>query len=230
VNWKGDTVETVQKLDTTPAETPAPEATPTEAAPERSAPVSDAIEVGVRGKLATYVNGAIDAIDLVHDDGALPTIPLKSLKSERALGTYSFTNSGEARKIEIKNAPTSWPGLTTAHEIGHFIDHQVLGTKGQFASSSHELLADFREVVEKTAAVKQLREEQPSWSEFLKPYELWARAYAQYIATVSADVSLLTQLDKVRSSRQPWRQWSDEDFTPVKAAIDAVLRKKGWIK
>ncbi len=198
--------------------------------PVGQAPVSKALDVVVVGALREYVGTAIKAIDTVHGDGDLPQIPIKSLTSARALGIYHYKHGGKAGHIAIRNDPHSWPGLTTAHEVGHFIDHQALGAPGSFASVSHEALADFRAVVEKSAAVQRMREIMPAWADFLKPYELWARSYAQFIATRSGNPSLLAQLNRIRNGQQSWRQWSDEDFKPIANAIDTLFRTKGWLK
>lgn len=202
----------------------------TPSTPGGVAPVSNAIQVKPQGALGEHVNAAVSAIDAVHGDGDLPKIPLNTLSSQRALGVYRFFKDGTAESIAIKNNLAAWPALTTAHEIGHFLDHQVLGVAGKFASAEHELLADFRAAVAKSAAFKTMWAELPPSSEFLKPYELWARAYAQFIAVRSGKPLLLSQLDRVRTGSQPWRQWSDADFAPIADAIEALFRKKGWIK
>lgn len=65
---------------------------------------------------------------------------------------------------------------------------------------------------------------------YLRREEQWARAYAQYIATRSADPLLLEQLDAIRTSAHAvYRasQWSDDDFSAIGAAIDDLLTTLG---
>jgi hypothetical protein len=61
--------------------------------------------------------------------------------------------------------------------------------------------------------------------------ELWARSYSQYIATRSGDPDLLKGIDMQRDPGRLYKDfhWSDEDFAPIAAAIDAMFKKLGWI-
>jgi hypothetical protein len=129
-----------------------------------------------------------------------------------------------------------WPTLTTIHEAGHFIDLEGIGAKGNFASVSGE--PDMREVmaaIERTEAVKHLRGllggATPGlggyYQYLLDPRELWARAYAQFIAQRSGFAALRRDLRKATEA-EAWRQWERSDFAPVDAAIEVMFRKLGW--
>lgn len=61
----------------------------------------------------------------------------------------------------------------------------------------------------------------------LRPRELFARAYAQYIATQSGDPVLRGGLDRYRMSTLPW-QWEDRDFEPIAEAFTRLLEGVGW--
>jgi hypothetical protein len=58
--------------------------------------------------------------------------------------------------------------------------------------------------------------------------EFWARAYAQYIGTRSGNAALLAELSAMRQGVYPL-VWDDDDFEPIAAAIDGLLREKGWL-
>lgn len=202
-------------------------------APPRQAPVSAALEVRTAGSHKPDIQAAIAAIDRVHDDGDLPPLPIIGSTGGSARGIYQMRRTDQAPvQIAIENAPQHWPALTTAHEIGHFLDHQVLGTRGQFASAQSEALAGFRQAVLGSRAVTEIRAtfsvRQQEY--YLSSHELWARAYAQYVAQKSGDPVLAAQLARARSGRlQPAvLQWTDDDFAPIAVAIDEVLRAKGW--
>ena len=69
-------------------------------------------------------------------------------------------------------------------------------------------------------------------SYLLDDKEIFARAYAQYIATKSGDARMLRELDEMRTLMEEQvypTQWSDEDFGPVAGAFDTLLRAMGWI-
>jgi len=61
----------------------------------------------------------------------------------------------------------------------------------------------------------------------LRPRELFARAYAQYIAEKTQDPRLLPELEEEQKGKYP-NQWSTEDFALIKEAFDNLFRKRGW--
>lgn len=200
------------------------------------APVSSAIQVRARGVAGTAAKQTIAAIDAIHDDGLLPKLPLGADNKGSNYGTYFFTAKGAATRITL-NGNGPWPKLSAAHEIGHFLDHQALGNPGDFASSSHLAMARWREAVVKSDAVKILRKQELNTSSpreksyykyMLRQDELWARSYAQYIATRSKDTGLREQLKSAQA--ESGRQWTDEDFIPIAEAIDDLFKSKGWIQ
>ena len=62
--------------------------------------------------------------------------------------------------------------------------------------------------------------------------ELWARSYAQYIATKSGSAALMRELNEVRNGTNDYRfaQWDDADFKPISAAMDVLFKGLGWLK
>lgn len=204
--------------------------------PVREKPVSASIQLpkSPTGKMGKSV---LQIIDEVHDDGALPRIPLKPSKSNKYLGAYYHDNAASSYKIEVKNNGP-WPELTMVHEIGHFIDHQALGNNTLWASVDSPLLEKWRSLVLESNAVQNLRtlvnnattkDKKSYYRYFLSIKELWARSYAQYIAQKSSNPTLVSQLDKARKSEEN-RQWSEDDFQPIMDEIDAIFKAKGWIK
>ena len=65
----------------------------------------------------------------------------------------------------------------------------------------------------------------------LKPRELFARSYAQYIVVRSQHNLLKYGLDAQRNfpidAVLP-RHWEDEDFEPIAEAFDTMFRERGW--
>ena len=65
----------------------------------------------------------------------------------------------------------------------------------------------------------------------LDPEEVWARAYAQYIAEKSGDKRMLAELkfNQTKAYGRTQSQWATEDFESIKDSIDEMFRERGWI-
>ena len=101
-------------------------------------PVSEAFDLsGIPGTRSAYgraVREAMGAIDSVHGDGDLPTIPIKKSSGLLTTGTYRYTYSGNPVHIKVSTKGTIQSDFL--HEAGHFLDHQTLGKKGTFESTA----------------------------------------------------------------------------------------------
>lgn len=212
-------------------------------------PVSISLDTSkLSGKTRSAVNAALKAVDQAHTDGVLPQIPIQSTRSKKYLGVYSRDGAtGDPVRIGI-SASGKHKELTLAHEIGHFLDHQAIGTAGQFASQTSKMKA-VKEAIAETSAHKALKaiaskgeielngaahKLTPTLRKhinyLLSDEEVWARAYAQYIAQKSGNAAMKSQLSAILKA-PTWaiKQWTDEDFAPIAKAIDELFRSLGWI-
>jgi hypothetical protein len=209
------------------------------APPVRANPVSDAIDVKVHGNLASQVDAALTAIDVVHDDGTLATLPLYETK-QSAYGYVKLMSSADgftANYLAIRPSGP-WPALTTAHEVGHLLDLVAIGRPGDFASVRPEAaMAGVLAAAEKSDAIAGLRAQLAATTNaatanhlnyLLYPWEIFARAYAQFIAEKSASPLLQTQLQSALEAEK-FRQWTKEDFAPVADAINKMFQQLGWL-
>ena len=202
--------------------------------PQRQSPVSDAIQLKVHGDLADQARAALAAIDKVHDDGNLPEIPLWQT-SRRWLGYFQpqYGPDGLTGKYIAIRPDGSWPALTAVHETGHFLDLDAIGAKGGFATTdNHPLMRAVLDAAEKTSAITKLRAHYATYGDetsayFLKPQEIWARAYAQFVAERSGSPLLQQQLASAQSTGD--RQWSAADFSPLANAIEKLFIELGWL-
>lgn len=184
---------------------------------------------------------ALAEIDKLHSAGALPKLPIINSRSQSYQGQYKYKLSGSPIDISVSSNSVN-PEMTLAHEIGHFIDHQVI-TPGKFASTSSPLFKQWKEAVENSVATKVLRKLlKESTSRvtsrridyYLDTHEQWARAYAQWVATRSQNDVMLEQVSKIvgkqTSPVYAASQWADEDFAPIAAAIDEIFKELGLLK
>ena len=195
------------------------------------------------GEFGDRARRVLEVVDLIHRVGPLPRVPIDHrVEVAGADGQYRFRrHRGEARGIGISQTAPSFE-FVLLHEIGHFLDHQALGNRGGFASTRHAALKGWRTAVESTWACRTLREVKRVRDQAGRPggpvvylldyNELWARSYAQYVTLKSRDAALLSQLDQQRVGSAPLQrlaQWQGVDFAPVGDAIEALLRRKGWL-
>ena len=201
------------------------------------------------------VKAALEAIDSVHGTGSttMARIPVTDEYRRDVHGAF-WRSRGTPSKISIK------PGgphaeLTTVHENGHFLER--FGLPGhndgerdwatdptlkdwQSAAASSKAIADLEALRGQDeirvphpsggAAIYEVDDEHIDY--LLSLNEVWARSYAQWIATKSGERTLLTQLDSLRDpKRDPLytgKQWSDEDFAPIATAMDRLFESIGW--
>jgi SPP1 gp7 family putative phage head morphogenesis protein len=241
---------------------PVPVAAPAQQKPTPAGtPVSNAL-TAPKGKLKNDVDVALTAIDKVHGDGDLPSIPIKPTAGERRLGAYQreVNRLGQTRSLDIGvSTKGDHRSLTLVHEIGHFIDFEKIGVERQVRGSWHggsiekeveNVLKSLRgsEAVRKIDALMSTTErlryadnpEKTYRADFKYCYylksdvELWARSYAQYVATRSGDSVLLKSIEgalvQARNETGYPVQWEAEDFAPIASAIDDLFRAKGWIR
>ncbi|MCC3159505.1 phage head morphogenesis protein [Hymenobacter sp. 15J16-1T3B] len=196
------------------------------------------------------LQAALNAINQVHllpeSPTSVKTLPIGFRKMARGTqGGFSFARLRDdpppilSLNAEIDDAGEI--GFTLLHELGHWIDYTYLDiprdvTRLVFSSTDMKAVLDAAEDTELWQTYKLLLDD-PKCSparrahinEYLKqPYEVWARAYSQYIAEQSDDERLFKALDRGRKHVIP-DQWEDDDFAPVRDAMRELFVKKRWV-
>jgi hypothetical protein len=219
----------------------------------RGRPIGDCLLVPA-GRQFDSVRQAIAIVDSVHGDGSMPQLVVRANASAIEAASYEWDGrTGRPASLSIsRRAPR--PHLAVVHEVGHFLDQQALGDRRGFGSESGRV-PDLMDRIDSTLAVHRLRElrsrrqilihthphrrerltlDQALIRYLLEPRELFARAYAQYVAVRSEDLRLLTQLHEVQRDlivgMVYHQQWDQEDFLPVFEAFDRLLRWRRWIE
>ena len=186
-------------------------------------------------------DNVLKAIDSIHGDGPLPSMELLFKPTTgTANGEYSLL-TGNINIFKIGKVP-----LTLAHEIGHWLDHKGFdglmkkkATTGIKSFASHsDMFSDFVRVAKKSRKIQEI-ESSPglhadSIDYLTSNHEMFARAYAQYIAKKSGNPKMIQEL-KYRQgsptvgSRYP-DQWDDDDFEPIAKEIENIFLWIGWQK
>jgi hypothetical protein len=192
-------------------------------------------------QLVAAVEDALGAVDSVHAfPDHMPTVPIRAIRGRAHVGWYRTLPDGSPLDILISRDGDD-PGFTLLHELGHLLDHQGLGsTPGECASASDEL-DDWRAAVDASEAVHDLGEmnarspiliptsvgavvalDPEDFEYLLRPEELFARSYSQWIASKGVSETLLQELEATRRMLYP-EQWSEEDFTPIGESLERLL-------
>lgn len=204
--------------------------------------VSDSLHLQAGAERFRWV---LKLIDAVHSADIPRLVQVEFTHDQRwGHGSYDGRSAAAFSRITVSRAGEH-PELTLVHEVGHFLDDQALGHPGRFASLASPWMSNWAEAVRQSAAVERLQiglaESRSNESvgglgltsyliNLLRPYELWARSYAQYIATRSGDSRLIAQVSNVRQHAEPLgaQQWSDHDFETVMYTIDDLFEVRGW--
>lgn len=217
-------------------------------------PLRDAFNVS-SGKLKAATEEGLAAIHRVHGDGDHLRIPVLWTNKRLDHGEFNYLRGGLATDLRVSRAALH-PRLTIVHEVGHFIDNQAVGLLGVNSSvndgsplrsvmdairstRSHAQLESL--VGRKQVLIQRHNEPRPrrtalkeGHAEYLlQPQELFARAYARYVAVRSGDAALLEELNLSHRHEDALiygDSWTDEDFHPVAKALDELFTSLGWMR
>lgn len=131
--------------------------------------------------------------------------------------------------------------VVVAHEIGHYVDNVLLGgissgRSGAWSSEDDALLNGWRAAIQATWAVSELKnivsgklvkasQSMEYATYLLRPEELFARSFAQYVGTKSQDATLLEELAPGMAEDGPFScsQWQPSDFHLVLNSFDDLF-------
>ena len=188
----------------------------------------------------------------------LPTIPVRSVSAvhDGGEGAYVRQSDGTPLRVEI-SADAEYPQLTTVHEFAHYLDDCGFGVRTGWASEEDPEMEPLRQAWQKTEAVRLLHigletgrmtaflpgggttvfplmpEDRDSCRYYLQGRELFARSYAQYVASKSDNRVLYRQLLQRRESvegRFYHAQWTESDFYTVSRAFDELFGRLKWLR
>ncbi|MDD3885371.1 MAG: phage minor head protein [Victivallaceae bacterium] len=206
--------------------------------------------VGLPHTLAASVRSSLRVVDSTLAFPKLPELPVLATHETSTLGAFAWNH------IEV-SVLGSHPELTMSHEFGHLIDHEFFGKgfHGLGTRQNHEELAPLMETIKNSGCVrgiknligrkfvlttkldsggsfKSTKETDNKHARYLvTDEELFARAFAQYMASKSGDFQLVAQVEALRAGKlYGLSQWSQKQFAPIKEEFDKLFAAKGWLK
>lgn len=198
-----------------------------------------------QNRFGKRLRSVVEAIESVHGVPRMEPIPVIETKSRTDNGAYKrVRGSGEPVAIEISKRGSNIE-LTFAHELGHFLESAAIpgSTFGDRQWVFDDFTKKWQDVVRESPSVVTLQEmldaDAPMDEEFgvgrryaeylLRLEELWARSYAQYVATVSGNGVMLSQIQARRSPELLHRlQWDDGEFGPIASEFESLFKEIGW--
>lgn len=180
----------------------------------------------------SYVTSIIDKI---HGDGNLPGCSASLNNTMSARGKFS----SYYRTIDINVNNNNHPELTAIHEIGHYLDyHGLTKEPGEIRMTDSLNLPKAKALLDAMKNTTTIKEgakfysyDNDYQSYYLRDREIFARAYAQYIATKSGDALLMKQLKESQNDKiSKYMQWPDSEFRDILKAMDDLLEGNGWLK
>ncbi len=174
-------------------------------------------------------------IDSVHGDGQLPGCDANLDNNMNPFGSFNYLT----KKLLVKVKTNNHPELTAVHEIGHYIDYFGLYKEPYKIRMTDSIglpkVKKLIDAIKNSTTIKYgaaFYSFDPGYQDYyLREREMFARAYAQYIAIKSGDAILLSQLrDSQSNLKTNFLQWSDSDFMPIMKAMDNLLEENGWLK
>lgn len=199
----------------------------------------------------------VDKVVKIPQAPSIPVKPIDSRFADTAAGEYriaNYTNSstGETyakmpHHIGINDGENARAGmeLATVHEVGHYIDHVAFGDMKKGHSTDGEgdqltrnpALTKFLATVADTKAIKDIvavggkaktQEARDRAEYLLAKREVFARAFAQYVAKKSGSKVLKSQI-KAKQQGKGSEHWDDKEFAKVvEPAMDELFKEMGW--
>lgn len=199
---------------------------------------------------------ALEAIGSVHSvPNTIYKLPIKLVgvvdHTEESFGQYI---TGGKKLLHPKSAihlekGADGAGFHLLHEYGHYLDHHLFGT-GEYSMRSmgtfrggKELLPLMRAISKSESFKAVLKQHERNTAQnhtarlnvttyLLRPPELFARAYSQYIATRSGSKELRAQFVKDETA---WREygymahWNTPAFKPIAREFDRLFKNRGLL-
>jgi hypothetical protein len=139
-----------------------------------------------------------------------------------------------------------WPELTLLHETGHWIDQQAFGGPAGFgtATGAWKKMASLLENGQTAKAMKRMLRtgKTPGQTSVdlwpwqletirrdLKPEEMFARSYAQWIALESAHPRLLLLMQRADDHRPAGYGLTPKDAAVFSKLFTSEIKQKGWL-
>jgi hypothetical protein len=201
-------------------------------------PVSSLIRpAGKQGR--GFVRRVLAAVDRVHRVTNVPalSVDVVPMKSGRRHGQF------DGQRILV-NRTSAARELALVHEIGHVLDYFAIGDdeRAYASDAGAPILDGWRRAAEASSSVRRLREVRAAWPPvepelvayvdyLLRPSEMLARSYAQWIADTADDGVLMEQVIRSAGTAPAIAglvQWESSEFAPIRVEFERLMERLRW--
>jgi hypothetical protein len=200
------------------------------------------VKPGPRAKVGPGIDRGLTAIEKVHrvPEGIAP-VPVKSSSARTFYGRYTYTVPGGAPGSIAIADHGDHIGSTMTHEFGHYLDSQILGPQpGRWGTSfiaDNEALLEWGRAIDASPTMQALRQHAVDHPHetlaryYLSKKEIWARSYAQWIATRAGDDVLLAEMAAIRTDvgSRALSQWEPDEFGAIASTFDRIFADLGLL-
>lgn len=212
------------------------------AGPARDKPsVASALRPVGGSDLKPHFDEAMALIAKVHSDGVLPDLKVERTASKSMEAGFHYDDDPPPKVFGLScSVAGPHPAGALIHEVGHLLDFHA-AAPGKFASETAKMpeMRALQKAIDDSRSVRRLRdldegrlddlgEEDAEYVAYaLETKELFARAYAQYVAHRTGDAKFKKYLAAENRGPVP-TQWGDREFEPIARAFDALFLRLGW--
>jgi hypothetical protein len=215
------------------------------AVPPRSAPASARLTGVADHPLSSDLEATLTVLDSVQDDGLLGMVQLMATKGVKNVGEYVWDERTGKPLRMVVSEKSPWPELTLLHEVAHWFDQQVFGSREGFGSATGKWQA-MAKLVGEGETVKELlrmarsersiaggrRDLLPGTVDLIKtmarPEEIFARGYTEWICRESQHPRLLELLDYANRRTVGGYGLRGADREKFREIMLKELERKGW--
>ena len=199
------------------------------------------VKYGARSKNASAVSDAMEAINNIHSvPDSMEQLDIQSTSSPTKLGAYVYSGrTNKPFKFRLSTKGDN-PRMTMVHEMGHYLDHHGIGTKGAFDSESGDRTSRVIQAIKQSKSYSKLAERRAVFAAqnntnlvkhvdyLMGNDELFARSYAQFIASKSTGRKIKGELKNLQEDNFLGTQWDDEDFQSINVEMGKLFSDLGW--
>ncbi|HLP52169.1 MAG TPA: hypothetical protein VK154_14870 [Chitinophagales bacterium] len=210
--------------------------------PKHNQPNALGFIIYISPELEDVAKNTFDSLKSIIKWPAMPKTTMLAAYTKEEYGSFEYLNN----QINI-NPNGDHYEMTIAHELGHMLDYHGFSSgswesenetsnkltpllnalTGSLAVRELTELSNKKYYIDKKGNRKYFDEKQEKLAKYyISKREIFARAFAQYIAYKSDNAEMIKQCKKIRTGIFKYKQWDEEDFKFITLQFDTLLKQQ----